>query len=81
MSNVKVLAVESLAPNQEVVEKLEELLAEARAGKIRGLTILTNEPQSRQTGCTKVGEWSRPLALWAAEIFKHRLLHEIQENL
>lgn len=75
------LSIETLAPNKEVVELLESLLEQARAGKIRGVALLTNEPQLGQAGHSYAGEWSSPMILWAAETFKHRALHLWQTGL
>lgn len=76
-----VLSVASLSPNAEVIALLEDLLQQAKDGKIRGVALLTNEPQLAQSGHSVSGEWSAPMALWAAETFKHRYLHHWQEGL
>lgn len=68
-------------PDAEVIAALEGLLAEARAGTIRGICILTSEPKIRQTGTTQAGIWDARDAVWAAETFKHRWLHEWQNGL
>jgi hypothetical protein len=75
---LKLVAIE---PNLEVVEKLRELLKMAEAGELRGIALLTNEPYEKQTGHSVAGEWSPALAIWGAETFKHRWLHEYQQGL
>lgn len=79
--SISALSVASLAPNVEVVKLLEDLLEQARAGKIRGVAMLTNEPQLGQSGHSVAGDWNAALVLWACETFKHRYLHKWQEGL
>lgn len=66
-------------PNQVVIDRLEQLLALAKTGELRGFCILTNEHLS--VSAMSAGDWDADEAVYAAECWKHRYLHHRQENL
>lgn len=60
-------------PDPAVVEKLEEALAEAKAGKIVGIVIMSTE-QGGTVTTREAGWWAASDALWCFERWKHKLL-------
>jgi hypothetical protein len=64
---------------EKLAEALESLAKEAREGKLLGVAMLLNYPTA--TGHLHVGLWKQADALWAFETWKHRLVHESQDDL
>lgn len=57
----------------EVVELLANALEDAKAGKIIGIVLLTNDPDGyRRWGA---GHWGVQDALYLFEMWKHEVLH------
>lgn len=79
-SKSKVVGIreQPLPVNADLVEALKKLVTEAESGRLRAIVYFADFLTYNQSQA--VGGWERKDALYAFELWKHRMLHGLQNE-